>query len=1054
MPSAFLADLLPRHDDPLRRAIDAAYHRDETDAVEMLLAELRFDPATVERIQARARRLAHRLRAETAAQGGVEAFMHAYSLDTHEGVMLMCLAEALLRVPDAETQEKLIRDKIGDVDWQKRVARSESFLVNASAFGLMLSGRVMRWDQPGEDFTTRFRSLLGRLGEPVVREAMRQAMRILGQQFVLGQTIDQAIERAKRMHELGFRYSYDMLGEGAKTAADAARYFEAYHAALQRIAATAPQAGFFDRPSLSIKLSALHPRYEFAKWRRLEAELLPGLVGLLKAARAAGIAITIDAEESERLEPSLDLIERLATHPDLMGWNGLGLAVQAYQKRALYMIPWLAELARRTSRQIPVRLVKGAYWDTEIKHAQVLGVPDFPVFTRKVATDVSYLACAKRLLEGGELFYPQFATHNAHTIAAVIELAGNRRSGFEFQKLHGMGEALYRDLATVEHVGIPCRVYAPVGSHKDLLPYLVRRLLENGANSSFVHQVVDPETSLEELIADPVQRLRSVHPKPHPKIRRPPELFAPQRKNAVGIDLSSPKERAALEQALTRAISGERRFVAKPGIGSAANRHAVRNPADRREVIGEVAFADAEAAERALAAAHAAFAHWGRVRAEERAAILERAADLLEAERGVLLALCVKEAGKTIVDSVADWREAIDFLRYYAAEARRLFAAPMPLPGPTGEDNRLRLEPRGVFVAISPWNFPIAIFTGQIAAALAAGNTVIAKPAEATALIAEEIISLLHKAGVPEDALIHVPGEGHVVGPVLVGDPRTAGVVFTGSTETAWAIQRTMAAKDHPIRPLIAETGGLNAMIVDNTALPEQVVTDAIESAFRSAGQRCSALRVLFLQEEIAPKVIDMLTGAMAELQVGDPARLDTDVGPVIEEAAKEELERHVAAISAQARLLYRCPLDERHAHGSFVAPTLVEIDRIGRLEKESFGPILHVVRYPGSRLDQVVESINATGFGLTFGIHSRIDETIDHVVSRVRAGNIYVNRNIIGAVVGSQPFGGEGLSGTGFKAGGPYYLLRFAVERTVTVNTAAVGGNLALLGALEEEGA
>jgi RHH-type proline utilization regulon transcriptional repressor/proline dehydrogenase/delta 1-pyrroline-5-carboxylate dehydrogenase len=1053
MPSAFLADLPPRHDGPLRRAIDEAYHRDEAACADALLAELRFDAATVERIQARARRLAHRLRAEAAGQGGVEAFMHAYSLDTHEGVMLMCLAEALLRVPDALTQEKLIRDKIGDVDWQKRVARSESFLINASAFGLMLSGRVLQWDRPGVEFTARFKGLIGRLGEPVVREAMRQAMRIMGQQFVLGQTIDQAIERAKRMHELGFRYSYDMLGEGAKTAADAARYFEAYHAALKRIAATAPKVAFFDRPSLSIKLSALHPRYEFAKWRRLEVELLPGLLGLLEAARAAGIAVTIDAEESERLEPSLDLIDRLAAHPSLQGWNGLGLAVQAYQKRALHVIPWLADLARRTSRQIPVRLVKGAYWDTEIKHAQVLGIADFPVFTRKVATDVSYLACAKRLLEGGELFYPQFATHNAHTIAAVIELAGNRRTGFEFQKLHGMGESLYRDLATVEHVGIPCRVYAPVGSHKDLLPYLVRRLLENGANSSFVHQVVDPETSLEELIADPVQRLRAVEPKPHPKIRRPPALFAPERKNAMGIDLSSPKELAALERSLTEAVSGATRFVARPGVGHAATRHAVRNPADRREVVGEVAFADAEGAERALAAAHAAFADWGRTSPEARAAILERAADLMEAERATLLALCVKEAGKTIVDSVADWREAVDFLRYYAAEARRLFGAPVALPGPTGEDNRLFLQPRGVFVAISPWNFPIAIFTGQVAAALAAGNTVIAKPAEATALIAEAIIGLLHQAGVPGHALIHLPGEGHVVGPVLVGDPRTAGVVFTGSTETAWAIQRTMAAKDHPIRPLIAETGGLNAMIVDNTALPEQVVTDAVESAFRSAGQRCSALRVLFLQDEIAPKIVDMLTGAMAELAVGDPARLDTDVGPVIEEAAKAELERHVAAISAEGRLLYRCPLGEAHAHGSFMAPTAVEIDRIGRLEKESFGPVLHIVRYPGNRLDQVVESVNATGFGLTFGIHSRIDETIEEVVGRVRAGNIYVNRNIIGAVVGSQPFGGEGLSGTGFKAGGPHYLLRFAAERTVTVNTAAVGGNLALLGALEERG-
>jgi RHH-type proline utilization regulon transcriptional repressor/proline dehydrogenase/delta 1-pyrroline-5-carboxylate dehydrogenase len=926
---------------------------------------------------------------------------------------------------------------------------SESFLINASAFGLMLSGRVMNWDQPGQEITSRLKSLFGRLGEPVVREAMRQAMRIMGQQFVLGQTIDQAIERARRMHEQGFRYSYDMLGEGAKTAADAARYVEAYRGALQRIAATAPKVEFSDRPSLSIKLSALHPRYEHVKWRRLETELLPTLVGLMGVARGLGIAVTVDAEETERLEPSLDLFERLADHPDLRGWDGLGLAVQAYQKRAVHVIPWLAELARRTARQIPVRLVKGAYWDTEVKHAQQLGLPDYPVFTRKVATDVSYLACAKRLLDGGELFYPQFATHNAHTIAAVIELAGNRRGGFEFQKLHGMGEALYRDLATVEHVGIPCRVYAPVGSHKELLPYLVRRLLENGANSSFVHQVIDPETSLEELIADPVERLAKLQPKPHPSIRRPPDLFQPERRNAMGIDLSSPKELAGLREALDRAAAGK--FVAGPGVGNGLAPHPILNPADRREAVGEVAFADAAGAERAVATAHAGFARWGAMPAAERAASLERAADRMEAERAALLALCVKEAGKTVGDAVADWREAIDFLRYYAAQARRLFGEPLRLPGPTGEDNRLSLQPRGVFVAISPWNFPIAIFTGQIAAALAAGNAVIAKPAEATVLIAQVIIDLLHRAGVPQEALIHLPGEGHVVGPVLVNDPRTAGVVFTGSTETAWAIQRGMAAKDQAIRPFIAETGGLNAMVVDNTALPEQVVSDAIESAFRSAGQRCSALRVLILQDEIAPKVIDMLTGAMAELKVGDPARLDTDIGPVIEESAKQELERHAEAIAAHGRLLYRCRLSEEHAHGSFVAPTAIEIDRMSRLEKESFGPILHVVRYQGSRLDHVIDSINATGFGLTFGIHSRIDETIDHAIRRIRAGNIYVNRNIIGAVVGSQPFGGEGLSGTGFKAGGPHYLLRFASERTVTINTAAVGGNLALLGALED---
>ncbi|MFO1039056.1 MAG: bifunctional proline dehydrogenase/L-glutamate gamma-semialdehyde dehydrogenase PutA [Geminicoccaceae bacterium] len=1043
-----LSDLPPPTDEPLRAAIDGTYHVDETEAVEALLHDLRFDTATRERIQSRARRLAHRLRSESAGAGGVEAFMHAYSLDTQEGVMLMCLAEALLRVPDAETQDRLIRDKIADVDWQKRVARSESFLLNAGAFGLMLSGRVMSWGEQGLEVPGRLGRLVSRLGEPVVREAMRQAMRIMGQQFVLGQTIDQAIERARKLHEQGFLYSYDMLGEGAKTANDAQRYLDSYLNALNCIAATAPKADLLRRPSLSIKLSALHPRYEFQHIHRLQAELVPRLRDLLVQARRLDVAITIDAEETDRLEPSLDILETLARDEALRGWSGLGLAVQAYQKRAVYVIDWLAALARSTKRRIPVRLVKGAYWDGEIKRAQQSGVDDYPVFTRKIATDVSYLACAKRLLDGGDLFYPAFATHNAHTIAAVVEIAGNRR-GFEFQKLHGMGDPLYRELAAVEDVGVPCRVYAPVGSHKELLPYLVRRLLENGANSSFVHQVVDPETSLEELIADPVLRLAKVEPKPHPAIPRPSQLFAPRR-NAAGFDLSQRSAAAVLRAELKSALAEPHRAAPSVGHGEAKPR-SVLNPADRREVVGEVIFADAAAADRALALAHKGFPGWAATPVDTRATILERAADLFEAEHGLLIGLCIKEAGKTVVDALADWREAIDFLRYYAAEARRLMGQPIELPGPTGESNRMTLHPRGVFVAISPWNFPIAIFTGQVAAALATGNSVVAKPAEATSLLGGAIVGILHRAGVPENALVHLPGEGGVLGPLLVADPRTAGVVFTGSTQTARAINRAMAATDHPIRPLIAETGGLNALIVDNTALPEQVVADAVESGFRSTGQRCSALRILALQEEIAPKVVEMLEGAMAQLRVGDPGQMETDVGPVIGEEAKRNLVRHIDEIAAHGRLVYACPLDDRHVNGSFVAPTLIEIDRVDRLVREPFGPVLHVVRWHGDRLDETIDAVNASGFGLTFGIHSRIDDTIDHVTARIRAGNIYVNRNIIGAVVGSQPFGGEGLSGTGFKAGGPNYLLRFTTERTLTVNTAAVGGNLALLGALED---
>jgi RHH-type proline utilization regulon transcriptional repressor/proline dehydrogenase/delta 1-pyrroline-5-carboxylate dehydrogenase len=697
MPAAApLADLPPRPADPLRQTVALAYHQDETAAVEALLSELRFDSATRERVQARASRLAHRLRAETAGAGGVEAFMHAYSLDTREGVMLMCLAEALLRVPDAETQDRLIRDKIEDVDWLRRIARSESFLINASAFGLMLSGRVVGWDRPGEEVTTRLGRLVSRLGEPVVREAMRQAMRIMGQQFVLGQTIEQAIERARGTQELGYRYSYDMLGEGARTAADAERYLASYRASLERIAGSATQEGLHDRPSLSIKLSALHPRYEHATWRRQESELLPRVLDLARTAKARGVQLTIDAEESERLEPSLDLFAGLARHPDLAGWDGLGLAVQAYQKRAVHVIAWLAELARGAGRRIPVRLVKGAYWDGEVKRAQSLGVAEYPVFTRKVATDVSYLACAKRLLDGAELFYPAFATHNAHTIACVIEMAGNRRD-FEFQKLHGMGETLYRDLKTVEHVDIPCRVYAPVGSHKDLLPYLVRRLLENGANSSFVHQVVDPSTSLEDLIADPVQRLAKLEPKPHPAIRRPPELFAPQRENAPGFDLSDPLALSGLKRRLEEAA--RQQYAARPGVEAGRlERRPVRDPSDRRRTLGEVAFADAPTAERALAVAHAGFAGWSRVLVADRAAILDRAAELFAEDAGSLIYLCCREGGRTLADSIADWREAVDFLRYYAAEARRLLAEPIPAarahgrgePAPAASARRVR----------------------------------------------------------------------------------------------------------------------------------------------------------------------------------------------------------------------------------------------------------------------------------------------------------------------------------------------------------------------------
>jgi RHH-type proline utilization regulon transcriptional repressor/proline dehydrogenase/delta 1-pyrroline-5-carboxylate dehydrogenase len=1041
---AILTDLPPRPQDPLRRAVEAAHVEAEEAAVGRLLELAQFGPEARERIHGRASRLALRLRADASGQGGVEAFMHAYSLSSHEGVMLMCLAEALLRIPDSDTADKLVKDKLGDVQWQNRLLAGGNFFVNASTYGLMLSGRVLNWDQPGDALGSRVGRLVSRLGEPVVREALRQAMRVLGRQFVLGQTVAEAIERAKRAHSRGFLYSFDMLGEAARTEEDARRYFESYSAALDEIARSAPAGDLHSRWSLSIKLSALHPRYEAGQWRRVRGELFPTALELLRQAREAGIAVTIDAEETERLEPSLDLLDGLARDDALAGWNGLGLAVQAYQKRALPLIGWLEELARSSRRRIPVRLVKGAYWDSEVKRAQQQGFSDYPVFTRKIATDVSYLACARRLLAARDVFYPQFATHNAHSLAAVVEMSGDA-AGYEFQKLHGMGESLYKDLKRSENIGVPCRVYAPVGSHTDLLPYLVRRLLENGANSSFVHQVVDPATSLDRLIADPAERLAALESKRHPAIPLPRDLFEPERRNAPGIDLAAPSDLIRLRGMM--AAAERQSYRASPATGGTAR--PVRDPANGERVVGEVVFGDAAAAEAAVRRAASGFAGWAETPVEQRARILERAAELLEDDAGPLLALCVREAGKTLAASIADWREGIDFLRYYASQARRLMAAPTLLPGPTGEDNRLQLHPRGVFVAISPWNFPIAIFAGQVAAALAAGNTVVAKPAEATSLVAARVVDLLHRAGVPAEALVLLPGEGRLVGPVLVTDPRVAGVVFTGSTATAQAINRAMAATDHAIRPLIAETGGLNAMIVDSSALAEQVVVDVVESAFRSAGQRCSALRVLFVQDDVAERIERMLAGAMAELVVGDPGDLATDVGPVIDAAAKAKLMRHADRMGEIGRLIHRVELDDACKRGSFVPPMAFAIDRLSRLEAESFGPILHVVPFAADRLDAVVDAINASGWGLTFGIHSRIDDTIERATSRIRAGNVYVNRNIIGAVVGSQPFGGEGLSGTGFKAGGPSYLLRFTTERTVTVNTAAVGGNLGLLGKL-----
>ena len=1042
MAALILEDRPTLDPDPLRATIRRAYCADETACVEGLLQDATLDPDQRSRVQGRAHKLAMRVRAAGGDRLGIEAFLQEYGLSTPEGVMLMCLAEALLRIPDPETADRLIRDKLGSGDWAGHLGRSGSLLVNASTWGLMLTGRFVQVDLDEDAVGSGVTRLVRRVGEPVVRTALQQAMRVLGRHFVLGQTIEQAIERAREAERRGYRYSYDMLGEAARTMADAERYHQAYGHAIEAIVAAAEGDTLAARPGISIKLSALHPRYELAQHRRLPKELLPRLIDLLERARAGNVTVTIDAEEADRLEPSLDLFEQLVASRRFDGWNGLGLAVQAYQKRAIHVVAWLEAIARRHGRQIPVRLVKGAYWDTEIKRAQEQGLEDYPVLTRKLATDVSYLACARRLLGSGDAFYAQFATHNAHSIASIIELADGRRD-LEFQRLHGMGEALYDGLVGSGDGAVACRVYAPVGSHNDLLPYLVRRLLENGANTSFVNRIMDDAIPIETLVEDPALRLATLRRKPHPSIVRPGEIYGPDRQNSKGIDLRDPEVLERLAHDLNVAFSPD--FVAAPTARASREQpKRLFDPADRSRAIGNVIETSGPEVDYALAVAQAGFLGWDQASLDERCNCLLRAADLFERHGPELLALCVREGGKTLVDAVSELREAVDFLRFYAAEARTR-AGRRVLPGPTGERNLLGLHGRGVFVTISPWNFPLAIFTGQIAAALVVGNAVVAKPAPQTPLIAAKAVALLHRAGVPQDALVMLPGDASV-GAQLVHGPGVAGVAFTGSTQVSRAINRALAAKDGAIVPLIAETGGQNAMLVDSSALPEQVVADVLDSAFRSAGQRCSALRILCLQDTIAERVLEMLAGAMDELQVGDPGLLATDVGPVIDQPARDRLAAHAQRMEHEGRLIRRIRLDPALDAGCFFAPQAFEIDQINRLSGEVFGPILHVVRFSGDRLDDMIDAVTATGFGLTLGIHSRIEHTVHHVIARARAGNIYVNRNMIGAVVGVQPFGGEGLSGTGPKAGGPHYLPRFATERTVSFNTAAIGGNTSLL--------
>ncbi len=1004
----FLAGVQPQS--PLRAAITAAYRQAEPDCVQALLPNATLPPDTVTQAEALAARLVTALRAK-GNRGTVEGLVREYSLSSQEGIALMCLAEALLRIPDIPTRDALIRDKIGTGDWLAHVGHSPSLFVNAATWGLVVTGKLTGGaSQSG--LGAALTRMVARGGEPLIRRGVDLAMRMMGEQFVTGQTIQEALHRSRRLEARGYRYSYDMLGEAAMTAGDAERYYREYETAIHAIGTASAGRGIIGGPGISIKLSALHPRYSRLQRPRVMAELLPRLQSLALLAKGYGIGLNIDAEESERLELSLDLLEALCLDPALAGWDGIGFVVQAYQKRAPYVLDWIVDLARRSGHRLMVRLVKGAYWDSEIKRAQVDGLDGFPVFTRKAHTDVSYLACARKLLDAPDAVFPQFATHNAYTVAAIYQMAtamegvaGDwRPDRYEFQCLHGMGEGLYDEI--VGPLDRPCRIYAPVGTHETLLAYLVRRLLENGANSSFVNRIQDPAVPVFELAADPVRQVAAQQPagSPHPMIRLPRDLFD-DRRNSAGLDFSNEQTLASLAGMLDQTEA----WTAGDG---AAPPQPVCNPADAADVVGWVREAMPAEVDAALARAAAAAPGWAATPAADRAACLLRAADALEAEMPHLLGLIVREAGKSLPNAVAEVREAVDFLRYYAGQAAGFGAMHVPL---------------GTVACVSPWNFPLAIFTGQASAALAAGNTVLAKPAEETPLIAAQAVRILHAAGVPADVLQLLPGAGEI-GAQIVADPRVGGVLFTGSTEVARLIQAQLALRLRPDGkpvPLVAETGGQNALIVDSSALTEQVVADVLASAFDSAGQRCSALRLLCVQEEAADRVLAMLRGALAELRVGNPARLDTDVGPVISDAAREGILGHVAAMRAAGHPVHAAPLPPECEAGTFVAPTVIEVGAVSDLKQEVFGPVLHVLRVPRDQLDAAVDAVNATGYGLTFGIHTRLDEVAERMADRAAAGNVYVNRNLVGAVVGVQPFGGHGLSGTGPKAGGPLYLRR-----------------------------
>lgn len=1032
------------------------YRVDETTYMNQLLSQPLLSDLQRQEVEEQASALVQTLREDRMKEGGLEAFLFQYDLSSQEGIALMCMAEALLRVPDKHTVDKLIRDKLTQGDWESHLGKSHSMFVNAATWALMLTGKVLgehqsvhkRFEEQSSSLSTGLKRLAGKGGEPLVRQAVHQAMRILSKQFVMGRTIEEALKRSKSEEAKGYRYSYDMLGEAAFTQEDAQLYFQAYKHAIEIISAKHPIKDPIEGAGISVKLSALHPRFEMKKRARVLQEMTPKLKELVLLAKQSNMNFTVDAEEADNLYLLMEAFSQLMSDPQLQGWKGLGIAVQAYQKRAVKVLDILHVWAQKHQQPLMVRLVKGAYWDTEIKMAQVAGLEGYPVFTRKAATDVHYLVCARKLLSYAKWLYPQFATHNAHTVASVRTLAKEFKvDEYEFQCLHGMGAPLYDQL--VEKKKVKCRIYAPVGTHEHLLAYLVRRLLENGANTSFVNRIVNAELSVSKLVENPVELMKSYTTVPHPKIPLPEGIF-PKRKNSSGVDLNNPLALQKLSVAMDALTWGDHH--AQPtalGNHTALEIRESFSPFNRDLKLGSVTLASTDTIESTLDKAHKAFKQVPSFK--KRAQLLNKAADLLEAQYPEFIGLLIYEGGKTYEDAVAEVREAVDFCRFYANEAIRLFE-PNPLPGPTGEYNEIALWGKGVVACISPWNFPLAIFLGQVTAAFAAGNTVIAKPASQTCLVAQKAIHMLHEAGIEKDWIQLLPGSGKLVGNSLVEDPRIQGILFTGSLETARSINQKLAHRPGAIIPFIAETGGQNAMIVDSTALTEQVVMDVITSAFQSAGQRCSALRVLYIQDDVADRVITMLKGAMHELSVGDPRAYETDIGPVIDKQAQEELSQHIQWLEQSAKKLAEVTLESGCAHGTFIAPCAYEIDSIKQLKQENFGPVLHVIRFSRHKLDDVIDEINATGFGLTFGVHSRIDETVAHVYKRIHAGNVYVNRNIIGAVVGAQPFGGEGLSGTGPKAGGPNYLARLTNERTLSINTTAAGGNASLMALSDTE--